>query len=75
MQIKRLHSNMVIAQEMVESWIVVGDSIWYTCMEEEGGNDEKLLQDAFYEGIADAGLVLNDGTEIVPLMKSGTIKK
>jgi hypothetical protein len=66
MQIKRLRSDMVIAQEMVESWIVVGDNIWYTCMEEEEDNDETLLQDAFYASIADAGLVLKDGTEIVP---------
>jgi hypothetical protein len=50
---------------MLESWIKVGDIIWYTCMEEEEKNDEKLLQEAFYACIADAGLVLKNSTEIV----------
>jgi hypothetical protein len=65
MQIKRMRSNMVISQEMLESWIKVGDNMWYTCMEEEEKNDEKLLQEAFYACIADAGLVLKNSTEIV----------
>jgi hypothetical protein len=33
MQIKRMRSDMVISQEMLESWIKVGDNMWYTCME------------------------------------------
>jgi hypothetical protein len=65
MQIKRMRSDMVISQEMLESWIKVGDNMWYTCMEEEEKNDEKLLQEAFYACIADAGLVLKNSTEIV----------
>jgi len=66
MQIKRMRSDMVISQEMLESWIKVGDNIWYTCMEEEEENDEKKLQDAFYSCISDAGLIVKNGTEIVP---------
>ena len=57
---------MVISKEMLESWIKVGDNIWYTCMEEEEENDEKKLQDAFYSCIGDAVLVVKNGTEIVP---------
>jgi len=36
-----MRSDMVISKEMLESWIKVGDNIWYTCMEEEEENDEK----------------------------------
>jgi hypothetical protein len=66
LQIKDMHLDMVIPQELVESFIWSGDEVWNVCREDSEQDSMELLNVAFYKCLDDAGILLSSQTEIRP---------
>jgi hypothetical protein len=58
--------DMVVPQELIESFIRSGDEVWDVCREDSEQDYMELLNVAFYKCLDDAGILLSPQTEIRP---------
>jgi len=65
LQIKQMKPEMVIPQQQVEEWVVIGDEVWLMTTDDPDVDSEELLVVAFHECLVEAGITMEDGTEIV----------
>jgi hypothetical protein len=65
LQIKQMKPELVIPQEQVEEWVAIGDEKWSITMDNPDVDSEELLVVAFHECLVEAGITMEDGTEIV----------
>jgi hypothetical protein len=57
--------EMVIPQQQVEEWVVIGDEVWSMSADDPDVDSEELLVVAFHDCLVEAGVTMEDGTEIV----------
>jgi hypothetical protein len=65
LQIKQMKPEMVIPQQQVEEWVLIGDEVWSMTTDDPDVDSEELLVVAFHECLVKAGITMEDGTEIV----------
>jgi hypothetical protein len=49
----------------VEEWVAIGDEVWLITTDDPDVDSEELLVVAFHECLIEAGITMEDGTEIV----------